>query len=102
MSYARGIFPPTPEGIKLLKSKFHQNVTISYKQPGICETTSGVKSYVGYVHLPPGTLDDSPPPADPICYVLKPETCRPEVCERVVDGTARVKDWPDGQVSEEL
>ncbi|KAK6227430.1 serine carboxypeptidase [Colletotrichum tabaci] len=51
-------FPPTPEGIKMLKSKFHQNVTISYKEPGICETTPGVKSYAGYVHLPPGTLDD--------------------------------------------
>ncbi|KAJ5689088.1 hypothetical protein N7462_003480 [Penicillium macrosclerotiorum] len=25
-------------------------------QPGICETTPGVKSYSGYVHLPPGTL----------------------------------------------
>lgn len=27
-------------------------------QPGICETTPGVKSYAGYVHLPPGTLTD--------------------------------------------
>lgn len=27
-------------------------------QPGICETTPGVKSYAGYVHLPPGTLND--------------------------------------------
>ncbi|KAL8801144.1 MAG: hypothetical protein Q9182_004649 [Xanthomendoza sp. 2 TL-2023] len=27
-------------------------------QPGICETTPGVKSYAGYVHLPPNTLDD--------------------------------------------
>ncbi|KAK2016853.1 serine carboxypeptidase [Colletotrichum eremochloae] len=51
-------FPPTPEGIKVLKSKFHENVTISYKEPGICETTPGVKSYAGYVRLPPGTLDD--------------------------------------------
>lgn len=25
-------FPPTPEGIKVLKSKFHENVTISYKE----------------------------------------------------------------------
>ena len=25
-------------------------------QPGICETTPGVKSYSGYVHLPPNTL----------------------------------------------
>ncbi|KAF6829341.1 carboxypeptidase s1 [Colletotrichum plurivorum] len=50
-------FPPEPEGITLLKSKFHENVTISYKEPGICETTPGVRSYAGYVHLPPGTLD---------------------------------------------
>ncbi|KAI0123686.1 carboxypeptidase C [Xylariales sp. AK1849] len=51
-------FPPTPEGIKILKSKFHENVTISYKEPGICETTPGVKSYSGYVHLPAGFLDE--------------------------------------------
>ncbi|KAK2023101.1 serine carboxypeptidase [Colletotrichum zoysiae] len=51
-------FPPTPEGVKVLKSKFHENVTLSYKEPGICETTPGVKSYAGYVRLPPGTLDD--------------------------------------------
>ncbi|OLN88363.1 Carboxypeptidase S1-like protein A [Colletotrichum chlorophyti] len=51
-------FPPTPEGVKVLKSKFHQNITITYKEPGICETTPGVKSYAGYVHLPPGTLND--------------------------------------------
>ncbi|KAI1499275.1 serine carboxypeptidase [Biscogniauxia marginata] len=53
-------FPPTPEGVTLLKSKFHENVTISYKEPGICETTPGVRSYSGYVHLPPGFLDDGP------------------------------------------
>ncbi|KAK2765261.1 carboxypeptidase s1 [Colletotrichum kahawae] len=51
-------FPPKPEGVTVLKSKFHENVTISYKEPGICETTPGVRSYAGYVHLPPGTLDD--------------------------------------------
>lgn len=27
-------------------------------QPGICETTEGVKSYSGYVHLPAGLLND--------------------------------------------
>lgn len=27
-------------------------------QPGICETTPGVKSYAGYIHLPPGELAD--------------------------------------------
>ncbi|KAB5522165.1 carboxypeptidase C [Coniochaeta sp. 2T2.1] len=51
-------FPPQPEGLKKLKSRFHENVTISYKQPHICETTPGVKSYSGYVHLPAGFLDD--------------------------------------------
>ncbi|KAJ5906494.1 Carboxypeptidase S1 [Penicillium subrubescens] len=35
-----------------------RGVKISYKQPGICETTPGVRSYSGYVHLPPGTLND--------------------------------------------
>ncbi|KAH8880802.1 putative lysosomal protective protein precursor [Thozetella sp. PMI_491] len=55
---AQAQFPPTPEGVKVLKSKFHPNVTISFKEPGICETTPGVKSYAGYVHLPPGFLDE--------------------------------------------
>ncbi|KAI1859911.1 uncharacterized protein JN550_011830 [Neoarthrinium moseri] len=53
-----GQFPPEPKGVTILKSKFHENVTISYKEPGICETTPGVRSYSGYVHLPPGILDD--------------------------------------------
>ena len=30
-----------------------------HAQPGICETTPGVKSYAGYVHLPPGFLSDA-------------------------------------------
>ena len=59
-------FPPTPEGVTVLKSKFHEGVTISYKEPGICETTPGVRSYSGYVHLPlqsltePGESQDYP------------------------------------------
>ncbi|ETI22246.1 hypothetical protein G647_06319 [Cladophialophora carrionii CBS 160.54] len=51
-------FPPEPEGVTILKSKFDDGVYISYKEPGICETTPGVKSYAGYVHLPAGTLGD--------------------------------------------
>ncbi|KAL4788087.1 Alpha/Beta hydrolase protein [Aspergillus varians] len=51
-------FPPTPEGVKVVHSKHQEGVTISYKEPGICETTPGVKSYSGYVHLPAGTLND--------------------------------------------
>ncbi|KAL4801019.1 Alpha/Beta hydrolase protein [Aspergillus venezuelensis] len=51
-------FPPAPEGVKVIHSKHQEGVNISYKEPGICETTPGVKSYSGYVHLPPGTLND--------------------------------------------
>ncbi|OQO09089.1 hypothetical protein B0A48_05980 [Cryoendolithus antarcticus] len=51
-------FPPQPEGITVLQSKFGDGISISYKETTICETTPGVKSYAGYVHLPPGTLND--------------------------------------------
>ncbi|KKZ61151.1 carboxypeptidase S1 like B [[Emmonsia] crescens] len=50
-------FPPKPEGVKVLESKFGDGAKITYKEPGLCETTPGVKSYAGYVHLPPGTLE---------------------------------------------
>lgn len=70
-------FPPSPEGITVVKSNVTDGVYISYKevsyplilslltpqhcaeqydQPGICETTPGVKSYAGYIHLPPHSL----------------------------------------------
>ena len=57
-------FPPTPEGLTTLKSKLHPGVSISYKEPkadgiSICETTRGVKSYAGYVHLPPNALNET-------------------------------------------
>ncbi|EAQ83262.1 hypothetical protein CHGG_09666 [Chaetomium globosum CBS 148.51] len=39
---AHAQFPPKREGIT----------------PGLCETTPGVKSYSGYVHLPPNFLED--------------------------------------------
>lgn len=44
-------FPPKPEGVKELKSKIHAGVKVSYKEPGLCETTPGVKSYAGEVLL---------------------------------------------------
>ncbi|PGH00730.1 hypothetical protein GX51_05611 [Blastomyces parvus] len=50
-------FPPKPEGVTVLESKFGDGAKITYKEPGLCETTPGVKSYAGYVHLPPGTLE---------------------------------------------
>ncbi|KAN0087104.1 Alpha/Beta hydrolase fold [Elaphomyces granulatus] len=52
-------FPPSPpEGVAFFKSKLYDGVTISYKEPAICETTPWIRSYSGYVYLPPGTLDD--------------------------------------------
>ncbi|KAI9685487.1 MAG: hypothetical protein M1820_010784 [Bogoriella megaspora] len=51
-------FPPTPENLTIVDSKLQNGVSISYKEPGICETTPGVRSYAGYVHLPAGDLDD--------------------------------------------
>ena len=46
-SLAAAQFPPKPEGVKTLRSKHHQGVKLSYKEPGLCETTPGVKSYAG-------------------------------------------------------
>lgn len=47
VSLASAQFPPKPEGVKVLRSKHHDGVTLSYKEPGLCETTPGVKSYAG-------------------------------------------------------
>lgn len=47
VSLAAAQFPPKPEGVKVLRSKHHDGVTLSYKEPGLCETTPGVKSYAG-------------------------------------------------------
>lgn len=51
-------FPPKPSGVTTTDSRFNNGVKISYKEPGICETTSGVKSFSGYVQLPANTLSD--------------------------------------------
>ncbi|ROW02796.1 hypothetical protein VSDG_01803 [Cytospora chrysosperma] len=52
-------FPPPREGVTWVKSKHHEGITISYKNPEICETTPGVKSYSGYVHLPPNSINET-------------------------------------------
>ena len=51
-------FPPPREDIRTIKSRHHEGITISYKEPEICETTPGVKSYSGYIHLPPNSLTE--------------------------------------------
>ncbi|RMZ92709.1 hypothetical protein DV736_g1, partial [Chaetothyriales sp. CBS 134916] len=43
--------PAEPTGVKTIISP--SGVNITYKEPGICETTPGVKSYSGFVNLAP-------------------------------------------------
>ncbi|KAK4445150.1 carboxypeptidase C [Podospora aff. communis PSN243] len=57
-SDAGGGYPPKVEGVTLINSRTHENVSLSFKEPNICETAPGVKSYSGYVHLPPRFLAD--------------------------------------------
>lgn len=51
-------FPKKPDGLTLLRSRFNDSVTISYKETHICETTPGVRSFAGYVSLPPNTTTE--------------------------------------------
>jgi hypothetical protein len=69
-------FPPPLEGVTVLESHVEDGARISYKEVcqlsrhsvgcfrlmdtknDLCETTAGVKSYSGYIHLPAGALDD--------------------------------------------
>ncbi|OAP60446.1 hypothetical protein AYL99_05448 [Fonsecaea erecta] len=51
-------FPAPPTGLHVVTSKVNSQVKISYKETDICETTGGVKSYSGYVHLPGSLLSD--------------------------------------------
>ncbi|KAH7087730.1 Alpha/Beta hydrolase protein [Paraphoma chrysanthemicola] len=53
-----GQFPPTPENVTILESHIEDDIRISYKENDLCETTDGVRSYSGYVHLPAGALAD--------------------------------------------
>lgn len=56
--YVNAQFPPKPEGVTVLESKIEKGIRITYKENDLCETTPGVRSYSGYVHLPAGSLDD--------------------------------------------
>ncbi|KAK3202465.1 hypothetical protein GRF29_161g1284583 [Pseudopithomyces chartarum] len=51
-------FPPTPSGVTVLQSQVEEGARISFKGNDVCETTEGVKSYSGYIHLPAGALDE--------------------------------------------
>ncbi|KAF2724976.1 secreted carboxypeptidase-like protein [Polychaeton citri CBS 116435] len=52
-------FPLKPEGVTVIKSKLHEGVEVTYKEPGLCETTPGVRSFAGYVRLPPHALNET-------------------------------------------
>ena len=54
-SYAQ--FPAPARGLTTLDSKLDPAVKITYKQTHVCETTPGVKSYSGHLHLPASALD---------------------------------------------
>ncbi|KAF2100301.1 alpha/beta-hydrolase [Rhizodiscina lignyota] len=56
---AQSFFPPPPEHVTTVQSKLEPGITISYKEPGICETTPGVRSFAGYVHMPGSVLADT-------------------------------------------
>ncbi|KAJ5780348.1 hypothetical protein N7457_005508 [Penicillium paradoxum] len=49
--FNRRQLPEEATGVKTIETG--NNVTIRYKEPKICETTEGVKSYSGYVDLAP-------------------------------------------------
>ena len=40
-------FPPKPEGVFVASSRLNPEITISFKETNICETTPGVKGYAG-------------------------------------------------------
>lgn len=58
-------FPPPRTGVTWVQSQHDPSIQISYKDPQICETTPGVKSYAGYVHLPPNAVNEPGEPPQP-------------------------------------
>lgn len=58
---AQDNFVPTPKDLKTVLSKKFPGASITYKSTNnFCETTPGVNSYSGYVHLPSSLLEDVP------------------------------------------
>jgi hypothetical protein len=58
LNIAAAQFPPPPgtTGEKIFNSTRFPGFSVSFKEPGVCEEAPGVKSYAGYVHIPPDTL----------------------------------------------
>jgi hypothetical protein len=53
------LFVPLPQDITEVLSKNYPGASITYKENAICETTSGVRSWSGYVHLPSSLISDA-------------------------------------------
>ncbi|KAJ9604470.1 hypothetical protein H2200_011306 [Cladophialophora chaetospira] len=55
-----GQFPSPPNDLEVIVSTLNPDVKLSYKQvqPELCETTPGVNTFSGYVHLPQSALSD--------------------------------------------
>ncbi|KAK5000157.1 hypothetical protein LTR66_000930 [Elasticomyces elasticus] len=55
-------FPPTPANITIIQEHSNSSAYLSYKETYICETTPGVRSFSGYVHLPSADPQDAEGP----------------------------------------
>lgn len=55
---ARSQFPSSPADVTVIHSQLQEGVSISLKENDICDTTPGVKSFSGYVHLPKRSSPD--------------------------------------------
>ncbi|KAF2034063.1 alpha/beta-hydrolase [Setomelanomma holmii] len=49
--------PTEPKDIRTIESKVAPGASISFKETYICETTLGVRSFSGYVHIPSSLID---------------------------------------------
>ena len=49
-------FPAQPKDTTLIPSSLYPDASVSYKQTNICETTTGVSAYAGYINLPASVL----------------------------------------------
>ncbi|KAM7197912.1 carboxypeptidase S1 A-like protein [Naviculisporaceae sp. PSN 640] len=59
--FAQDNFVSAPKDLKTVLSKKFPGASITYKSTNnLCETTPGVNSYSGYVHLPSALLEDVP------------------------------------------
>lgn len=57
LAVSRFIHRPPYTNTTTVQSTRFPGISVSFKNPGICEQTPGVKEYAGYVHIPPNTLD---------------------------------------------